>query len=88
MLKSKMRLLGASALVGAGLLATGPVSAANLQLGDWNVQIDNTVSTGLSMMMKDADEQFLPISNGGVADGSVYVGAPDVSAPTGQTTPG
>lgn len=85
MLKSKMRLLGASALVGAGLLATGPVSAANLQLGDWNVQIDNTVSAGMSMLMKDADEQFLPISNGGVADNSVYVGAPDSAQ--GQTTP-
>ena len=88
MLKSKMRLLGASALVGAGLLATGPVSAANLQLGDWNVQIDNTVSAGMSMMMKDADEQFLPISNGGVADGSVYGGLNaatfNVSAPTGD----
>ena len=85
MLKSKMRLLGASALVGAGLLATGPVSAANLKLGDWNVQIDNTVSAGLSMMMKDPDEQFLPVSNGGVADNSVYVGAPDSAQ--GQTTP-
>ena len=30
MLKSKSRLLGLSALVGAGLIAAGPVSAANV----------------------------------------------------------
>ena len=72
MLKSKMRLLGASALVGAGLLATGPVSAANVQLGDWNVQIDNTVSVGASWLNRDVRKQYLPISNGGPADTSVY----------------
>lgn len=72
MLKSKMRLLRASALIGAGLMAVSPVSAANVQLGGWNVQIDNTVSAGVSMIMKDPDAQFLPISNGGAADNSVY----------------
>ena len=74
MFKSKMRLLGVSALVGAGLVVAGPATSANVQLGDWDVQIDNTVSVGVSMIMKDPDAQFLPISNGGVADGAVYGG--------------
>ena len=65
MFKSKMRLLGVSALVGAGLVVAGPATSANVQLGDWDVQIDNTVSVGVSMIMKDPDTQFLPISNGG-----------------------
>lgn len=92
MLKSKLRLLGVSALVGAGLIATGPASAANVQLGDWDVQIDNTVSVGLSMIMKDPDTQFLPISNGGVADGSTYGGVnattAAIAAGTDQATVG
>ena len=33
MLKSKMRLLGVSALVGAGLFAAGPANAANVSIG-------------------------------------------------------
>ena len=85
MFKSKLRLLSAGALVGAALSATGPAWSANVELGDWNVQIDNTVSVGLSMMMKDPDAQFLPISNGGVADGSVYGG---VNAATGALASG
>lgn len=72
MLKSKSRLLGLSALVGAGLIAAGPVSAANVKLGSWDVQIDNTASVGMSWLMKDVREQYLPIVNGGPADGSVY----------------
>ena len=72
MLKSKSRLLGLSALVGAGLIAAGPVSAANVKLGSWDVQIDNTASVGMSWLMKDVREQYLPIVNGGPADGSIY----------------
>ena len=72
MFKGKMRLLGMSALVGAGLMTAGPASAANVQLGDWNVQIDNIVSAGMSWLTKEADDQYLPLSNGGPADTSVY----------------
>lgn len=72
MLKSKMRLLGVSALVGAGLVAAGPVSAANVKLGSWDIQIDNTMSAGMSWLIKDVNKQYLPISNGGPADGSQY----------------
>ena len=72
MLKSKTRLLGLSALVGAGLIAAGPVSAANVKLGSWDVQIDNTASVGMSWLMKDVREQYLPVVNGGPADGSSY----------------
>ena len=37
MLKSKLRLLGMSALVGAGLVASGPVNAANFTIGSVDV---------------------------------------------------
>ena len=68
MLKSKMRLLGASALVGAGLLATGPADAYNLRLGEMNVQIDTTMSVGMTYQMKDSNKKFLPEVNGGPAE--------------------
>ena len=72
MFKNKLRLLGMSTLVGAGLLATGPASAYNMRLGDFDVQVDTTVSAGISWLMKDVNKQYLPISNGGPADGSAY----------------
>ena len=68
MLKSKMRLLGASALVGAGLLATGPADAYTMRLGEMNVQIDTTMSVGMTYQMKDSNKKFLPESNGGPAE--------------------
>ena len=77
MLKSKMRLLRVSALVGAGLLAVSPVSAANVELGSWDFQVDNTVSAGVSWLTKDANKQFLPLANGGPADTSIYADAPN-----------
>ena len=58
MLKSKSRLL-LSALVAFRLIAAGPVSAA-VKLGSWDVQIDNTASVGMSWLMKDVREQYLP----------------------------
>jgi hypothetical protein len=79
MFKGKMRLLGMSALVGAGLIAAGPASAANVQLGGWDVQIDNTVSAGMSWLTKDVEQRYLPLANGGPADNSVYFNA---TAPT------
>ena len=82
MFKNKLRLLGMSTLVGAGLLATGPASAYNMRLGDFDVQVDTTVSAGISWLMKDVNKQYLPISNGGPADGSAY-GSP--LAPTDCT---
>ena len=84
MFKNKLRLLGMSTLVGAGLLASGPASAYNLRLGDFDVQVDTTLSAGISWLMKDVNKQYLPISNGGPADGSVYASPLDASlaAPT------
>jgi hypothetical protein len=65
MYKSKLRLLGVSALVGAGLLATGPADAYNLRLGSVDVQIDTTMSLGATIQMKDSNSKFLPEGNGG-----------------------
>ena len=54
MLKSKMRLLGVSALVGAGLIA-GPADAYNARLGGVDIQIDTSLSIGASWKMKDTE---------------------------------
>ena len=48
MLKNKLRLLGASALIGSGLIAAGPVAAYTVNLGGVDVQIDTTISSGVS----------------------------------------
>ena len=77
MFTKTMRLLGATALVGAAVTAISPsASAADYNLGGWDVQVDNTVSFGASWLMKERENQYIPLSNGGPADNSVYVGAP------------
>ena len=65
MLKSKLRLLGVSALVGAGLIAAGSAEAANFRLGDVDIQVDTTMSVGATFQMKDVNSKFLPETNGG-----------------------
>ena len=65
MYKSKLRLLGVSALVGAGLIAAGPADAYNVRLGGVDIQIDTTMSVGATIQMKDSNAKFLPESNGG-----------------------
>ena len=77
MFTKTMRLLGATALVGAAVTAISPsAKAADYNLGGWDVQVDNTVSFGASWLMKERENQYIPLSNGGPADNSVYVGAP------------
>ena len=68
MLKSKMRLLAVSALVGAGIVATGPSDAANLRIGGVDVQIDTILSAGASWRVEDRETDLLPSVNGGPAD--------------------
>jgi len=65
MFKSKMRLLSASAIVGAGLLAGTSADAANVRIGGIDLQIDTTMSVGATFQLKDSDAKFLPESNGG-----------------------
>lgn len=65
MLKSKMRLLGVSALVGAGLLAAGPADAYNLRLGGIDVQLDTTASVGVTVRATDIETFNLSGTNGG-----------------------
>ena len=68
MLKNKLRLLGASALIGSGLIAAGPVAAYTVNLGGVDVQIDTTISSGVSIRVADRNTKFLPHVNGGPAD--------------------
>jgi hypothetical protein len=71
-LKSKMRLLGMSALVGAGLVAATSASAYNVRLGEIDIQVDTTVSVGASMLIADRETKYLPVSNGGPAETNMY----------------
>lgn len=68
MFKSKMQLLGLSALVGAGLIATGPADAYNLRLGNVDVNIDTNFSAGASVRVADRETRLLPEATGGNAD--------------------
>ena len=68
MFRSKMRLLSVSALVGAGLVAAGSADAYNVRLGGVDVQIDTTMSVGMTWQMKDSNSKFLPEANGGPAE--------------------
>ncbi|CAI8198547.1 MAG: Uncharacterised protein [Alphaproteobacteria bacterium] len=69
MYKSKLRLLGVSALVGAGLLAAGPAEAYNVRLGGVDIQIDTTASAGVSVRVADRDmgTGYVAEINGGPA---------------------
>ena len=68
MINSKMRLLGASALIGAGLLAAGPAEAYSFNLGGVDIQIDSSLSVGASWKMVDSNTNHLAIANGGNPD--------------------
>ena len=68
MFKMKLRLLGVSALVGAGLVAAGPAEAANFRLGGVDIQVDTTMSVGATWQLKESNSKFLPESNGGPAE--------------------
>ena len=74
MFKSKLRLLGVSALVGAGLLAAGPADAYNVRLGNVDVAIDTIGSVGVSMRVANRNERFLPSGNGGASDTRAMTG--------------
>ena len=77
MFTKTMRLLGATALVGGRPLR--PFRLQHLQrttilavgMCRWTI-----LSFGASWLMKEREKQFIPLSNGGPVDNSVYVGAP------------
>lgn len=68
MLKSKLGLLGASVLMGTGLIAAGPAEAYNIRLGNVGIQIDSSLSVGASWKMTDTNTNHLAIANGGNPD--------------------
>jgi hypothetical protein len=82
-LKSKMRLLGVSALVGAGLVAAGPSEAYTINLGGISVQMDTTMSAGVQVRVEDRDTQYLPSVSGGNQDTRVLTNALDPTADGG-----
>lgn len=57
--------LGAALALGltttSGLIT--PSQAANVKLGDWDVQIDVTGSVGMSWLQKSVNKQYLPPAN-------------------------
>jgi hypothetical protein len=73
MFKNKLRLLGMSALVGAGLLASGPASAYEMRLGDVDIKIDTTISAGVSVRAAKRETALLPEVNGGPVDDRLVV---------------
>ena len=78
--------LGAALALGlTATTLTPPAEAANIRLGTVDVQIDTTVSAGLTMLMSEREEQFLPVSNGGPAVNQVFFqpngdGSPNIGA--------
>ncbi len=68
MMKKNRHVFGLGALFGLGLLATTNASAYNLELGDWDVQVDVVSSVGLSVRTEDRDTNYLPAWNGGKLD--------------------
>jgi hypothetical protein len=87
MFKSKLRLLGVSALVGAGLIAAGPADAYNLRLGSVEVNIDTTASVGVMVRTADrdmgtgyvAEGNGGPIGKGAVVPAGAWVGVSTTS---------
>ena len=65
MLKSKLRLLGVSALVGAGLIAAGPADAQQVRVGNVDLQFDIVGSVGAVFRAEDADPHFISAVGGG-----------------------
>ena len=68
MLKSKLRLLGVSALVAASMSIAGTANAANVKIGGIDVQIDTIMSVGMSFRVADRETDLLPSANGGPED--------------------
>jgi hypothetical protein len=65
MYKSKLRLLGVSALVGAGLIAAGPADAQQVRVGNVDLQFDIVGSVGAVFRAEDADPYFISAAGGG-----------------------
>lgn len=61
-------LLGAALSVGLMATSLSPSEAAMVKLGNVDVQIDTTVSAGLSMRMEERENSLLAASNGGNPD--------------------
>lgn len=84
--------LGAALALGLTATAFTPAAeAATIRLGTVDVQIDTTVSAGVSVLMSEREEQFLPVSNGGPDVNQVFIqpngdGSPNIGAgPTAST---
>lgn len=55
-------IIGAALVLGLTAAAFAPqAKAANIRLGNIDVQVDTTVSADLTMLTSERDKQFLPI---------------------------
>lgn len=79
-------LLGAAAAI-ALLLPTTPANAAMLKLGTVDVQIDTTVSVGVSQRVEDRETELLPSVNGGPTDTRAVTNGATASAAGTEGSP-
>ena len=55
-------------LVFAGALATSVAHAATFNIGGFEVNMDTTISTGITYLVSDRNDSYLPEANGGNPD--------------------
>ena len=74
MFKSKLRLLGVRCACRCGAVSnrTGQGLAWIFSLGEVEVTIDTTLSVGASFVAADGETEYLPATNGGPVDQSIY----------------
>ena len=91
MLKSKLRLLGVSALVGAGLIAASPAEAQQVRVGNVDLQFDIVGSVGAVFRAEDADPYFISAAGGGrdkdVAEQNILLGLVGPASDPNALTP-
>ena len=74
-------------LVFVGVLATSVAHAVTFNIGGYEVNMDTTVSTGVTYLTSDRNNSFLPESNGGNPNQNLYFNMANYSAATDLANP-